>query len=186
MIRLETFKKEDFDQLIEWIDNERLLTNWAGALFSFPLTHDSMEWYIQDTNDMANSDTFVFKAVETETGKTVGHVSLGSISWKNKSARVSRVLVGNTEMRGRGICQGMINAILKLGFEGLELHKVTLGVYDFNKSAIRCYEKCGFKTEGIIRDTYLYNGEEWWTLVEMGILEDEWRELNSNKAATHD
>ncbi|MES2767083.1 MAG: GNAT family protein [Bacteroidota bacterium] len=181
MIKLETFKKEDFQQLIDWIDNDRLMTNWAGALFSFPLTEDSLDWYIQDTNDMKNSDTFVFKAVETATGQTVGHISIGSISWKNKSARVSRVLVGNTEKRGRGICQGMINAILKLGFEGLELHRITLGVYDYNKAAIRCYEKCGFKTEGVMRDSFRYQDTEYWTLVEMGILEDEWRELQAAK-----
>jgi RimJ/RimL family protein N-acetyltransferase len=181
MIRLETFKKEDFQQLMDWIDNERLMTNWAGALFSFPLTEDALDWYINDTNDMANSDTFVYKAVETNSGQTVGHISLGSISWKNKSARVSRVLVGNTEKRGRGICQGMMDAILKLAFEGLELHKVTLGVYDYNKSAIRCYEKSGFKIEGVMRDSFRYKDSEYWTLIEMGILEDEWRALHGIK-----
>jgi RimJ/RimL family protein N-acetyltransferase len=181
MIRLETFKKEDFQQLINWIDSERLMVNWAGSLFSYPLTEESLEWYIHDTNDMANSDTFVYKAVEKETGETVGHISLGGISWKNKSARVSRVLVGNTEKRGRGICQGMIQCILELGFDALELHKITLGVYDFNTSAIRCYEKAGFKIEGRLRDTFLYEGDEYWTLVEMGILEDEWRALKEKK-----
>lgn len=181
MIKLETFKKEDFQQLIDWIDSERLLTNWAGALFSFPLTHESLEWYIEGTNDLANSDTFVYKAVDTETGKTVGHISIGSISWKNKSARVSRVLVGDESVRGKGVCQKMVDGILKLGFESLELHRISLGVYDFNKSAIRCYEKCGFVQEGTLRDVYLFNETEWWSLVEMAILEDDWRRLHPEK-----
>ncbi|HYF03577.1 MAG TPA: GNAT family protein [Patescibacteria group bacterium] len=181
MIKLETFKKEDFAQLIEWVDNERLLTSWAGALFRFPLTEESLEWYVEGTNDMANSDTFVYKAVDTETGETVGHISIGSISWTNKSARISRVLVGKTAARGKGICQQMINCILKLGFESLELHRISLGVYEGNDAAIRCYEKCGFKIEGRLRDVFLYEGDEYWTLVEMAILEDEWRELQKSE-----
>lgn len=183
MIKLETFKKEDFNQLIEWINNEHLLTNWAGSLFSYPLTTDSLEWYIEGTNDLSGSDAFVYKAVDTESGKIVGHVSLGSISRKNRSARISRVLVGNTNERGKGVCQGMINAILKLGFEDLELHRISLGVYDFNTAAIRCYEKCGFVSEGVQRDILRYRANEYWSLVEMSILEDEWRKLNYHKTS---
>ena len=178
MIKLESFKKEDFNQLLEWVDNEHLLTNWSGSLFSYPLTLDSLEWYIEDTNDLSSSDAFVYKAVETESGKIVGHVSLGSISRKNRSARISRVLVGNTAERGKGVCQGMITAILKFGFEDLELHRISLGVYDFNTAAIKCYEKCGFVSEGVQRDVLRYKNNEYWSLLEMSVLEDEWRKLN--------
>lgn len=173
MIRLEKFTENDFKQLIEWINNDHLLTNWAGSLFSFPLTDDSLDWYIKDTNDLLKSDALVYKAVETETGETVGHISLGSISRKNRAGRISRVLVGNNADRGKGICCSMVTAILKIAFEELNLHRVALGVYDFNEAAIGCYKKCGFTEEGKMRDVLLYK-DEFWSLVEMGILEDEW------------
>lgn len=180
MIKLEKFTSEDFDQLIEWIDSERLLINWAGALFNYPLTKSSMEWYIEDTNDLKKSEAFVYKAVDAE-GNMVGHVSLGGLSRKNRSARISRVLVGNTDHRGKGVCRQMINGVLKIGFENLELHRISLGVYDFNVSAIRCYEKCGFVREGVQRDVLRYKGNEYWSLLEMSILEDEWRKLHYHK-----
>jgi len=63
MIRLEHFTPNDFSQLIHWIHSEELLTNWAGSLFSFPLTKESMEWYLSDTNDIEKSDAFVYKVV---------------------------------------------------------------------------------------------------------------------------
>lgn len=173
MIRLEFFTEEDFDQLIGWISNEHLLTNWSGSLFRFPLTRDSLDWYIQDTNDLKKSDALVYKVVDMQTNQAVGHVSLGSISRKNRSARISRVLVGDEQQKGRGLCTAMIGALLQIGFEELKLHRISLGVYDFNHGAIRCYEKCGFVREGVQRDVLRY-GDQYWSLLEMSVLEDEW------------
>jgi len=54
---------------------------------------------------------------------------------------------------------------------------VTLDVFDFNTPAMKCYEKVGFKKEGLLRDARKY-GDKYWNLIKMGILEDEWKELN--------
>ncbi len=175
MIRLEYFTRADFPQLIDWINTEELLINWAGSLFHFPLTDKSMEWYISDTNDVASSNAFVYKVVEETSGETVGHISLGNISQKNRSARISRVLIGSNEHKGKGYCKQMIREVLRFGFEELKLHRISLGVYDFNKPAIKCYQSSGFMIEGVTRDTLQHNNE-WWSLVEMSILENEWRD----------
>jgi RimJ/RimL family protein N-acetyltransferase len=177
MIRLEFFTKDDFKQLIAWIHNEHLLTNWSGSLFRFPLTEESLDWYIEETNDLKNSDALIYKAVDTNTGNVVGHISLGGISRKNRSARISRVLIGDTAVKGRGFCTAMINEITRIGFTELNLHRISLGVYDFNTAAIRCYEKAGFVQEGLQRDILRY-GNEFWSILEMSILEDEWKGLN--------
>jgi RimJ/RimL family protein N-acetyltransferase len=187
MIQLEYFTPADFQQLIDWLDNEQLLKEWSGSLFSFPLTEQSLSWYIQNANDLSNPDVFIYKAVDTETGEVVGHISLGSFSETNKAARITRVLVGNTAARGRGYCQGMVKAILRIGFEELGLHRISLGVYDFNEPAIRCYEKAGMKREGTMRDVVRYK-DGYWSLVEMAMLEDEWRLANpvaDSPAPTH-
>jgi len=176
MIRLEYFTPEDFKQLIEWISDETILMNWSGALFSFPLTRSSMEWYIEDVNDIKTSEAFIYKAVDITTGKTVGHISLGGISKKNKAGRISRVLVA-PEYQGKGYCRQMVSAVLKIGFEELQLHRICLGVYDFNTAAISCYQKAGLVIEGTNRDCLLFK-DEWWSLVEMSMLEEEWRNVS--------
>lgn len=182
MVQLEYFTKDDFSLLIEWIKDEKILQNWTGAMFAFPLTHEKLEWYIKDSNNPETSDALIYKAIDADSGKTVGHISLGSISRKNRSARISRVLVGNTCERGKGYCKDMIEAVLRIGFEELGLHRIDLGVYTTNKAAIRCYESCGLVMEGISRDVLRY-GDEYWSLMEMSILEDEWRQLSVRKAA---
>lgn len=181
MVKLEHFGKEDFKQLMEWINDEHLITNWAGSLFRYPLTEESLDWYIKDTNDLHTSDAFVYKAIDTQLGKTIGHISLGGISKKNNAARISRVLIGNTTERGKGYCTKMVSAVLKIGFDEMKLHRISLGVYDFNTSAIRCYEKAGFVKEGLMRDVLKYDENTYWSLYEMSILEDEWQKMHKKK-----
>lgn len=177
MIRLEYFERADFEQLIEWIHDEHLMINWAGSLFRFPLNERSLDWYLENSNDLQTSDVLIYKAVDDATGTVVGHISLGSINRGDRSARISRVLVGNTTQRGLGICQGMIGKVIRIGFEELNLHRISLGVYEFNTAAIRCYEKSGFSKDGLMRDVKLVN-DQYWSLVEMSILEHEWRRAN--------
>ncbi|MGQ7062265.1 GNAT family N-acetyltransferase, partial [Bacillus cereus group sp. BceL175] len=138
VIKLESFKKSDFKQLINWINSEEFLIQWSGNAFTFPLDEQQLEKYIESANTLA------FKVVDEETSDVIGHISLGQIDNINKSARIGKVLVGNTKMRGRSIGKHMMKAVLHIAFDELKLHRVTLGVYDFNTSAISCYEKIGF------------------------------------------
>ena len=178
MIRLEYFEEKDFEQLINWINTEELLTNWAGSLFSFPLTRESMEWYLNDINDIEQSDALAYRVVEEETGETVGHISLGGISRKNRAARISRVLIGDPNSKGKGYCRQMVNAVLQIGFDNMKLHRISLGVYSYNTAALKCYQAAGFTIEGTMRDVLFYK-DNWWSLIEMGILEDEWKAMNN-------
>ncbi|MFQ6335072.1 MULTISPECIES: GNAT family N-acetyltransferase [Bacillus] len=168
VIKLESFKKSDFKQLINWINSEEFLIQWSGNAFTFPLDEQQLEKYIESANTLA------FKVVDEETSDVIGHISLGQIDNINKSARIGKVLVGNTKMRGRSIGKHMMKAVLHIAFDELKLHRVTLGVYDFNTSAISCYEKIGFVKEGLLRESKRV-GETYWNLWEMSILEYEWK-----------
>lgn len=166
VIKLKTFKKSDFKQLMNWINSEEFLIQWSGNAFTFPLDEQQLEKYIE------SATTLAFKVVDEETSDVIGHISLGQIDNINKSARIGKVLVGNTKMRGRSIGKNMMKAVLHIAFDELKLHRVTLGVYDFNISAISCYEKIGFVKEGLLRESKRV-GETYWNLWEMSMLEYE-------------
>lgn len=182
MIALQYFTPADFDSLIEWIKDEELLMNWAGTQFRFPLTGEKLEWYIKEANDFKKSDKLIYKAVDTNSGQTVGHISLSVINRQNGSARITRALVGNSAERGKGIGEAMMKAMLKIGFEDLHLHRMSLGVYDFNEPAIRCYKKCGFNVDGVLRDIQKHN-DGYWSLMEMSMLENEYVQRYSDDTA---
>ena len=94
---------------------------------------------------------------------------------ENNSARTSRVLLGNTCEGDKGYCSAMIQEVLRIDFEELQLHRISQGVYTINTGAIRCFERCGFVKERIFRDVLKF--DEYWSLVEMSILKDEWRQI---------
>ncbi|MDX8046295.1 GNAT family protein [Gracilibacillus sp. S3-1-1] len=176
MIKLRFFERSDFQQLINWIETPEFLLQWGGPNFSFPLTEQQLENYLKDANT-DNSPVLVYSVIEEETGYIIGHISLGNIDKNNKSARIGKVLVGDKNVRGKGIGLRMMKEILKVSFDELNLHRVSLGVFDFNASAIACYEKAGFLKEGLLRDSRKI-GDEYWSLWEMSILENEWKEIN--------
>ena len=86
----------------------------------------------------------------------------------------------NKNFRNKGYGTQLIKEILKVGFVRYSLHRIDLVVFDFNKSAIRSYKNAGFKEEGLLRDSRKINNE-YWSLLNMSILVDEYNEkiLNS-------
>ncbi|WP_197076832.1 GNAT family N-acetyltransferase [Hymenobacter terrenus] len=89
--------------------------------------------------------------------------------------------MGNTAVRGRGYCREMVKAVLAVRLGELGRHAITLGVYDFNTAAIRCYLRCGFHHDGTLRHSVRYQ-DEYWSSVEMSVLEHEWRQSMAAQA----
>ena len=125
-----------------------------------------------------NPNYLMFSAKDIENNESVGHIQLLAIDRINMSARIGRVIVGVKENRNKGIGLKMINSILDIAFNELNLHRVDLGVFDFNESAIACYKKAGFIIEGTFRD-FRKIDEQYWSLINMSILENKYRNLNN-------
>ena len=172
-IALRSFERSDSARLIGWIKSPEFLVQWAGPTFSHPLDEAQLEEYLKGSEG-DQPRRRIFKAVEANTNEVVGHIDLDHIDLQNKSARICRVLVGEHSARGKGIGTQLVDKILEIGFEQLGLHRIELAVFDFNEAAIRCYEKCGFVKEGLLRDARRV-GNVYWSLYIMSILESEWR-----------
>lgn len=183
MIELRDFRRSDFQQLIDWIDTPEFMLQWGGSEFHFPLSEKQLEKYLENANNN-HSDKLIYSVVAEETQQVVGHISLGKIDQKNKSARIGRVLVGDKKVRGRGVGEQMMKEVVRISFDELKMHRVSLGVFDFNKPAIACYEKVGFVKEGVLREARKMH-DEYWNLVEMSMLETEWHE-SLNKVRKND
>jgi RimJ/RimL family protein N-acetyltransferase len=175
LIKFEYFEEKDFDLLINWINSPELLVKWAGTDFNYPLDEEQLKEYIKDTNK-ENSSKIIYKVIieENNSKKIIGHIALNNIDFKNCSATLSKVLVGDPQMRGQGLGPKIIKKLLKKAFEDLGLHRIELGVFlAFNKSAIKSYKKIGFIKEGEKRDFRKLNGE-YYNLWQMSMLESEW------------
>jgi RimJ/RimL family protein N-acetyltransferase len=168
-IHLIPFTVADIDRLPGWIRSPEELMLWTASSFGFPLTREHIEGHLRDSAE--RGDRRIFKAVEEGSRDAVGHIELGAIDPRNRSVRIGRVLV-DPERRSQGLGGAMMRAALDMAFRDLGAHRVELGVFDVNPAAIACYERVGFRRDGMRRDSFLASSEppRYWSEVIMSIL----------------
>jgi RimJ/RimL family protein N-acetyltransferase len=135
------------------------------------------EWIEKDL-DKERSDDFFFliQALTDDADKDwrpIGFVGLGGIRWTHGDAWVG-IGIGEREYWGRGCGTEAMRMTLRFAFDELNLHRVSLTVFEYNLRAIRSYEKAGFRVEGKLRQFMRRDGRRW-DLMFMGILKKEWR-----------
>jgi RimJ/RimL family protein N-acetyltransferase len=130
------------------------------------MTEEEKWW--ERLHDRKNDHIF---AIEAEDGAHIGQMGLHGVDYENRRA-VLGIGIGEKDYWGRGYGTDAIQALLGWAFDHLNLNRVGLHVYDFNQRAIRCYEKCGFRREGVVRQAW-YVGGQYHDEVVMGILRDE-------------
>lgn len=120
-----------------------------------------------------NEQEFVFGIALRQEEQLIGCCGLHRVNLPNRSAHVG-ILLGEVSTWGHGYGTEAMNLLLGYGFNTLNLIRVELRVYANNPRAIRCYEKCGFVQEGVLREARFWNGNYLNVLV-MGLLRREWR-----------
>jgi RimJ/RimL family protein N-acetyltransferase len=152
MIELKPFTEDDFETFKSWIHSAEELFQFAGPIFSFPLTDEQLSTYLK------LEDKSPLKVVLTESNETIGHCEL---NFENGNHRLSRILVGKKELRGQKIGEHIVRELLKRCFQNPEVDEVDLNTFDWNKAAIHCYQKVGFKINPGKSEKMKVNGQEW-------------------------
>ncbi|MFK7934090.1 MAG: GNAT family N-acetyltransferase [Saprospiraceae bacterium] len=143
-----------------WTTGEKDLVQFAGPLFQYPLTEDQIENWIADENRT------VFAVLDDFFEGVIGFAELSD--YDEKTAKIARVLIGASSERGKGYGTSLITKLVRIAFAEWNKKSVILNVYDWNKGAIRCYEKVGFSFTNrppIIMEI----GGETWNSLEMKI-----------------
>ncbi len=163
MIQLKLFTAEDFSRLINWIDTKKLMYIFSAERFNYPLNHEQLATYINA------EDRIAYKVIDGKSNKIIGHADFSKINKQSKSARICSVLIGDRKSRSKGFGTQIINALIRIGFQEMKLHRIDLGVFDFNKQAIKCYKKCGFEIEGLFKENIKFE-DEYWSTYNMSII----------------
>jgi RimJ/RimL family protein N-acetyltransferase len=148
---------------------QRLLDNnpaRMGSLKKFK------EWIEKDTVEKEPNEFIFFMLRTLAEDRLIGFVGLDGIRWSHGDSYVG-IGLGEREYWGKGYGTDAMRLVLRYAFDELNLHRVSLAVFEYNPRAIRSYEKAGFVVEGRSRQFLNRDGRRW-DLIYMGILREEW------------
>lgn len=111
----------------------------------------------------------------------IGYAGLFDVDILTRKGEL-RILLG-APYCGKGLGTEATKLILNFGFRRLGLQRIWLGVTDANIAAVRAYEKCGFKREGILRRDLFRDGR-FYDSIRMSILDYEYELMGSDACLT--
>lgn len=110
--------------------------------------------------------------IEAADATAIGVIRLEGIEAVHGRAELA-VSIGEKAYWGRGYGTEAIQLALAHGFAALGLRRVELITDADNERGIRCYEKCGFEREGLLRAHRLRHGVAL-DMIVMGVLRGDW------------
>jgi len=151
LVRLRAYEKSDADALYRWFSDEEV-TRWLGPP-NFP-SRAQQEKFIELAQ--ASGEDAKYFAIETLEGKLVGDTGIRNIDWKSRKAEFF-ITIGEKQLWDKGFGTDALRIVIRLAFDKMNLNRLWLTVLADNPRAVRCYEKCGFVREGLLRQESFVN-----------------------------
>ena len=141
MLRLRPYKACDAEKIVTWIGDEFAFRQWCSDRYDhYPITAADMN---AQYDSLAFEDWFYPMTAFDSTGP-VGHLIMRFTDPEKKTLRFGFVII-DAAQRGQGYGREMLSLALKMAFEILKAEIVTLGVFENNPRAHRCYLTAGFR-----------------------------------------
>lgn len=160
MLKILPLEKTDAVCIVKWNENKTadFLLQWAGIGYKYPLSEKQI---IDRIESETSSGCRMYKIILDN--DMIGTIELMRIDTEAKTGKIGRYLL-NPELAGKGYGSEALEKFLSIAFNDFHIKRVWLSVFNFNKPAIRCYEKVGFKS---VNQEVRANG---WTVINMEIV----------------
>jgi RimJ/RimL family protein N-acetyltransferase len=144
-------------------------------LYTEPRTRAEVEAIVAERAGLAvlteTGKAITLVAELAQTGELVGDCVL---FWRSKEHEQGEVgYVFNPAYHGRGYATEAVGALLRLGFEGLGLHRIAGHLDARNTASARVLERAGLRREAHLVENEIVKGE-WADELIYGILHREW------------
>lgn len=170
-VTLRAIELGDLDLLQKWSNDPEI--NYMLGGWHFPSSNQDQEKWFNSLSVNSVNQRF---AIDTADLGLIGMANLVDVNWKDRNAFHGMVL-GDKDMRGKGYGVDTIMAINKYAFEELGLKRMNGSMISYNEASIGVYtKKCGWKIEGIKKNSY-FRKNQWWDQVVVGITREDYFEL---------
>ncbi len=168
-VTLRAIRQEDAELLHLWANDAQLWEMLGGWHFPYPI-ESTRKWIDSLAKDSLNQRF----AVETPELGLIGSANLVEIDWKNRNA-FHGMMLGNPEIRGKGLGKDTIFAIMRYAFEELGLQRLDTTIIEYNEPSIQTYSRCGWKHEGTLRNWY-FRKNQYWNKLLFGVTREDYFE----------
>jgi len=166
-VYLRALERSDGPLFVQWLNHPEIQQT---TIHYRPLNLQDEDDFVDRMRASANDVGLVIVARDTD--MPVGVTALHQIDWRNRYASFG-ITIGESANWGKGYGAEATRLMVQHAFATLNLNRVWLYVLEYNERGIRCYERLGFKKEGLLRQEHYRNGRYWDTWM-MAILREEW------------
>lgn len=138
-------------------------------------TTKAMKEWMEKHDDKGRGTDFLIRALDDD--KPIGFCAIWLLPAQHNNAFVA-IGIGERDYWSKGYGSEALSLLVRYGFLELNLHRISLGVFEYNTRAQKAYEKIGFVHEGRERGGLMREGKRWDFLC-MGILRSEWEAMQN-------
>jgi RimJ/RimL family protein N-acetyltransferase len=167
-IILRAIEKTDLPLLQQWSNNPEI-QYWLGGWHTPTSQLVMNEWFEKITRDNNN----LRFAIDHKKLGLIGTANIVDINWKDKNA-FHGMLLGDKDIRGKGIGVDVVMTIMKYAFEEIGLERLDGSVIEYNIGSLKLYiDKCGWEKEGVKKNWY-FRKNKFWDKVIVGITREKY------------
>lgn len=171
IVRLRALEPEDMEKLRGYHNDPEVAALLAG--WSFPISSpEQRRWY----DSTASNKTSLRLAIDVPGTGFVGISTLAPIDWKDRRA-FHGIMIGEKELRGKGIGRDATMATMRYAFDELQLHRLDGEILEGHEASIRLWcGRCGWVREGTRRQ-HAYRSGRYLDRILVGITREEYQLL---------
>ena len=159
-------------EYVGWLNDPAINTFMATR--RFPTTLEDLKKFY--TTIKADKNAVYFAICLQSDGRHIGNIKLDKIDWISRVSEFG-ILIGDQKHWGQGYCAESTYLITKHGFNQLNLKRITIFLAEENQAALKCYEKAGYLSEGVLRKAVFLNGS-YHNIICMGQLQKEFKRVS--------
>lgn len=153
-------QRRDLERSMTWLKDPSV-NKFLSHDFNNLTVEQEEAWY----DFLQNSkDDLVFAVLDKNDLKHIGNCALHKIDPMKNTCEIG-IVIGEKKYWNRGFGSDAVKSVIRFVFNSLNISRILLNVYSYNKRAIRSYKKCGFVQVKVLEKNHFYDGEHWDTLV---------------------
>ena len=147
---------KDYDEIKDWITEERTHAMWCANLIKFPIEKVDFERVMKEAAERFGDSPYV---ATSDDGELIGFFCYSTNLETNEG--MLKFVMTNPKYRGKGFGKEMLKLAVFYAFDITKVEAVHLNVFPENIKAKKCYEAVGFTERKTDLNAFAYKDESW-------------------------